>query len=211
MINELQEVEAYLKGDNIKKHECTFRMCFLLAKYYNLQGMEPIDIRQNIFGWANAHGIYIKHNVNDIIRMAMEDVAPLHSEDVYVNEEDIYEITRRFDTKNTRMCALGMLLYAKAYSDEEGKFTFNQADFAKWVGIQQPHVSEHFEELEAFKYIEKIYASGDQTFAWNGRIIGKKIKYRLKVPHENVGEYKIVNNNLQELYHKIFVDANKMG
>lgn len=205
MIDEFQEVEAYLRGENILKHECTFRMCFLLAKYYYLQGIAPIDIRQKIFDWANSYGIYIKHNVNDIIRMVAEDAAPLHSEDIYVSKADIAEIVRRFDTKNTRMCALGMLLYAKAYADEEGKFTFNQADFAKWVGIQQPHVSEYFEELEMFDYIEKIYASGDQTFAWNGRIIGKKIKYKLKVPYENVGEYKITNNNLQELYHKSFL------
>lgn len=204
MINEFQEVEAYLRGDNILKHECTFRMCFLLAKYYYLQGMEPINIRQNIFDWANSYGIYIKHNVNDIIRMVAEDAAPLHSEDVYVSMADIAEIVRRFDTKNTRMCALGMLLYAKAYADEEGKFTFNQADFAKWVGIQQPHVSEYFEELEMFDYIEKIYASGDQTFAWNGRIIGKKIKYKLKVPYENEGDYKICDNNLQNLYQQVF-------
>lgn len=204
MINEIREVIDYLDGYNIAKHECTFRMCYLLAKYYHSQNLEPIDIRKNIFNWANSYSVHIKHNVNDVIRMAMEDSIPLYSNDVFINDEDVNEIVTRFDRKNTRMCALGLLLYSKAHADEEGVFTFSQEDFAKWVGIQQPHLSEYFDELELFGYMNRIYSSGEQTFAWNGRIVGKRIKYKLKIPYNNEGKYKIEDNDIKDLYQQIF-------
>ena len=57
--------------------------------------------------------------------------------------------------RNKYLCALGILLFAKAHADQEGIFTFSQSDFANWVGIQQPHVSTCFDELELFDYIIK--------------------------------------------------------
>lgn len=136
--------------------------------------------------------------------MVIDDSSGLFEKDVYVNEQDIEEIKLRFSTKNSRLCALGILLFAKAHADQEGIFTFSQSDFANWVGIQQPHVSTCFDELELFDYIKRIYPNGDQTFVWNGRIVGKRISYKLKVNYVNEGDYKILNNNIRELFDRLF-------
>ncbi len=204
MINEKVEVECYLNGENIYKNECTFRMCYLMAKYYRDKGLPPIEIRKRIFAWGREHGIYIVHNVNDIIRMAITKNEPLCIKDVYINDDDIKEINDRFSKKNTKLCALAFLLLAKAHSGDDGLLTFSQVDFAKWVGILQPNVSTIFDELEFFDYIERIRFDEESTFIWNGRVIGKNVKYKLKVPFKNSGEYVLKNNQVRELYNEIF-------
>ena len=204
MIDEKLEVEKYLAGENIYKSECTFRMCTLMAKYYRDQNYSPVEIRKKIFDWGKKYGVYITHNVNDIIRMVILKNEPLHIGDVYVNEKDIKEINDRFSRKNTKLCALAMLLLAKEYGGDSGILAFSQADFARWVGILQPNVSMEFDELEFFDYLEKIRLDENTTFVWNGNIVGKNVRYRLKVPYENIGEYKLENNDIRELYSKIF-------
>lgn len=204
MINEKVEVEDYLAGKNIYKNECTFRMCYLMAKYYRDQGLAPIEIRKKIFEWGYKQGIYIAHNVNDIIKMAITKNEPLCTKDAYVNQEDIKEINDRFSKKNTKLCALAFLLLAKVCQDKDGLIKFSQTDFAKWIGILQPNVSVIFDELEFFDYIERIKLDDDATFAWNGRVMSKNVKYKIKVPCENSGEYLLKNNNVLELYNEIF-------
>lgn len=204
MINEKVEVENYLDGNNIYKNECTFRMCYLMAKYYRDQGLTPIEIRKKIFAWGHEYGIYIVHNVNDIIRMAITKNEPLCTKDVYVNDNDIKEINERFSKKNTKLCALAFLLLAKIYSDKDGILTFSQTDFAKWVGILQPNVSNIIDELEFFDYIKRIKLDEDATFVWNGKVVGKNVRYKLKVPYENNGDYLLKDNKIRELYSEIF-------
>lgn len=136
--------------------------------------------------------------------MAIEDDSPLFEQDIYISQKDIEEINLRFSTKNSKLCALGILLFAKAHADKDGIFTFSQSDFANWVGIQQPHVSTCFDELELFDYIKRIHPNGDQTFVWNGRIVGKRISYKLKVDYSNIGEYKIENNDIRDIFNRIF-------
>lgn len=204
MINEKIEVENYLAGENIYKNECTFRMCYLMAKYYRDQGLSPVEIRKKIFEWGYNHGVYIIHNVNDIIRMAITKNEPLCTQNVYVNDDDIKEINDRFSRKNIKLCALAFLLLAKVYGGEDGILKFSQIDFAKWVGILQPNVSNIIDELEFFDYIERIKLDEDATFVWNGRVVGKNVKYKLKVPFENSGEYILKDNKIRELYNEIF-------
>lgn len=204
MINEKIEVENYLAGENIYKSECTFRMCYLMAKYYRDQGLSPVEIRKKIFAWGHDYGVYITHNVNDVIRMAITKNEPLCITDVYVNNDDIREINDRFSKKNTKMCALAFLLLAKTHSDKDGMLTFNQTDFSKWVGILQPNVSNICDELEFFDYIERIKMGDNNTFIWNGKVIGKNVKYKLKVPYVNSGEYILKDNKIRDLYNEIF-------
>ena len=87
--------------------------------------------------------------------------------------------------------------------------TFNQTDFSKWVGILQPNVSNIFDELEFFDYIERIKMGDNNTFIWNGKVIGKNVKYKLKVPCVNSGEYILKDNKIRELYDEIFSKKNK--
>lgn len=204
MINELIEVQEYLNGENIFKNECTFRMCYLMAKYYRDQGLSPLDIRKKIFSWGNQYGVYIVHNVNDIIRMAITKNEPLHTEDVYISEDDVKEINDRFSRKNSKLCALAILLLAKIYNDDNGCVSFNQLDFSKWIGILQPNVSVIFDELEFLDYIERVKLDNDSLFVWNGRVISKNVKYRIKVSTINSGKFILKNNNVRALYDELF-------
>lgn len=204
MINEKIEVEGYLDGQNIYKNECTFRMCYLMARYYNEQGFSPLEVRKKIFDWGRKYGIYIVHNVNDIIKIAATKNEPLCTTDVYVNQNDIKEIEDRFSRKNAKLCALAILLLTKAYGDENGIVTFSQIDFAKWVGILQPNVSTIFDELEFLDYVERVRLDEESIFVWNGRVMNKNVKYRLKVPYINEGDFVLKDNQIRELYDEIF-------
>lgn len=204
MINEKVEVESYLNGENLNNHDCSFRMCYLMAQYFLEQGKTPLEVRRAIFDWGNKYGVYISHSVNDTIKLAIANGEHLCQNTIKISDEDIQEINLRFGTRNSRLCALGILLFAKAHADANGVVNFSQADFANWVHIKQPNVSKTFSELELFDYIEKIYPMGDQTFFWSGNIVGKRVRYKLKVPTKNEGNYELKDNDILNLYNQIW-------
>jgi len=110
----------------------------------------------------------------------------------------------RFSKRTSRLCALGLLLLWKAQADEEGVVSFSQRDFANWLGIRQTQVSTTFDELELFDFMKRIKAGGEQSFVWSGRIVGKRMGYRIQIKTENSGNYIIVNNDIRALYHSVF-------
>lgn len=206
MINERIEAEEYLHGNNFDDRKCTWRMCLLMATYFHEQGLSAKEIRQSIYKWGNDYSVYITFNVNTAIKMVIKEDRKLFDSPIYVSEEEIKEITSRFSSKNVKKCALAMLLLAKVYSDEDGFFSFSQADFAKWVGIKQPHVSDIFNELVDMEYMIRE-RPGDNRFVWNGYSTnGKRNKYKLNFDYwHNVGEIEIKDtNSMNDIFNIVF-------
>ena len=77
MINETILVRQYLNGENINPN-CLYRICFLLAKWYKEQGIEDkLQVRTNIFEWANKYGVYLPLYLNACIDNAFGMLKPL--------------------------------------------------------------------------------------------------------------------------------------
>ena len=133
MINEVTDVQKYLRGESIDKANL-YQTCYLLAKWYKSEGQTHLQIRESIYEWADANNMTIKPYLNTIIDKALsEDKSLTENISVYVSDEDIAEITRRFDSKNTRVVALAMLCYAKIYANNEGEFSLYSVSLGAWV------------------------------------------------------------------------------
>jgi len=202
MINEIIEVRNYLDGKNICIKNL-YRICFLLAKWYKEQGLPHVDIRKEIFDWGKRNNILIKYNVNSIIYKALDDKSRLKDNVVIkINNSDVSEITNRFDSKNTRLTALAILCYAKAYADRDKMFNMSTVALSAWINITNSNLgSRHIKELVDFGYITKV-STPNNTFTWDKKIIA--CEYRINVEIHNSGKYVLIDNDIIDLYSEIF-------
>lgn len=204
MINEVLEVQEYLKGNNINP-KCIYRICYMIAKWYAGQGLSHLAIREKIFEWGKENNIYIECNVNNIINQVMEDKTKLRENVIVkINENDIQEINKRFDTKNCKLLSLAILSYAKCAADSKGEFNISLLALSNWIGIAAQNISNRYlPELINFGYVEKI-TEAKQTFSWNKTAKSKSIRLKINVPLHNSGKYEIAENDIFKAYDLIF-------
>lgn len=203
MINEVVEVQEYIEGKNIVKNNL-FRICYLLAKYYKEKRMSHVEIRKSIFDWAKENKIYITYNLNNIIYQALRDKQRLKDNIIVrTNQGDIDEIKSRFDSKNTRLTALALLCYAKAYADRDKEFTLSTVSLGAWIGIDDSNLRKFYlRELLDFEYISRV--ENKDNFSWNKNKSSKLIRYKINVDIHNSGNIQLDNNDIEILYNQIF-------
>ena len=203
MINEVLEAKTYLEGKQIVQGNL-YRICFILAKWFGEQGLSRLSIREEIFDWGRRYGVYIKYNVNDIIEKALRDRRRLRGDTpLRIGGTDVREITRRFDSRKTKLVALAVLCYAKAFADRDREFALSSVALGAWVGIHSSQLRrKYIGELIDFGYLsvvlpQKAYSwAGDKSFHGN--------RYRIEVPIENEGEFLLQNNEIEKLYREAF-------
>lgn len=203
MLNETLIVKDLLEGKNIDK-TIMYRMCYLLSKWYLQRGFsDPTDIRNQIFSWGKKYELKITVNLNDCIKKAISDTRRLTEDNpVRVSNDDIYEITRRFDRKNVRLCALGLLCYAKQFADQNNTFDLPIVAFGRWVGISYNNImSRYMWELEMFSYIKR---ESQKKYIHKHGYSTKSPIFKIFVPIENIGDYVVEDNNIRKLYDEIF-------
>lgn len=201
MINERLEAETYLRGENINKR-CVYRMCYLIAKYYLEQGLDALDTREKIFGWLKEHNIYISSSLSGIVYKASVDGVKLRGDTpVYISDEDVDAIKRRFDTKNTRMLALALLCYGKAAADKNGECGFSLLAMSNWIGIDSANIiSRYMPHMYTFNWISKI----KPKYKWDKDQKDKMTHIKFEIPLVNEGRFKLEDNNITELFSRIF-------
>ena len=201
MINERLEAECYLRGENINKR-CVYRMCYLIAKYYLESGYDALDTREKIFDWLKEHNIYISSSLSGIVYKASVDGVKLRGDTpIYISDADVDEIKRRFDTKNTRMLALALLCYGKATADKNGECGFSLLAISNWVGIDSANIiNRYLPQMYTFGFIEKI----KPKYKWDKDQKDKMTHIKYLVPLSNEGHYEMTDNNITELFSKIF-------
>lgn len=199
------DVQNYLNGKNIDKSNL-YQTYYLLAKWYKSQGMTYLQIRLSIHDWAKINGLIIKPYLNVIIDKALADKNPLTENIiVYINENDIQEIIKRFDSKNTRMVALAILCYAKIHANKNGEFSISSVAIGAWLNIHNSNIRRRYiKELINFEYIQKISVPNNNS-KWAGKDEDKNCKYSIKFNLKNSGEYKLINNDIESLYKQIFI------
>lgn len=209
MINEVLEIQEYLKGKNIsEKH--LYRICFLLAKWYKQQELSNIEIREKIFEWGQKYKIHIKDNVNSIIYNALNDEKPLRGNEtiVKISQNDVNEIIRRFDSEKVRKVALTILCYAKVSADSNGEFNISALALSDWLKTNYGNMcSRSFKELIDFGYMEKVCSS--PTFTWDKNTKSTTLRLKLLVPVKNDGEFVLNGNDIDGLYNDVFKKAVK--
>ena len=208
MINEILEAKDYIAGKNINKNNL-YRTIYLMAKYHIMQGVPIPDIRQKIFDWGRENNIWIKYSVNDITIRAAEDRKKLSSpESVNVSNEDVARIVKLFDTPRVQCCALALLCYAKVYANKNGEFPLSSIPFSNWVGIDRSYFQRKVvKELDMFGYVKVINVPQKKP-RWDEGEHLATTRYKMLVPYDNVGEYKLNGNDIQLLFRELFQKEN---
>lgn len=204
MINEVLEAKDYIAGKNLNKYNL-YRTVYLMAKYHIMQGVPIPDIRQKIFDWGRENNIWIKYSVNDITIRAAEDKSPLLCpESVNVSSDDVARIVRLFDTPRVQCCALALLCYAKVHANKNGEFPLSSIPFSNWVGIDRSYFQRKVaKELDMFGYVKVINVPQKKPRWDKGEHLSTN-RYKMLVPYDNVGEYKLNGNDIQGLFRELF-------
>ena len=201
LINERLEAETYLRGENINKR-CVYRMCYLIAKYYLEHGVDALETRERIFDWLKRNNIYISSSLSGIVYKASVDGVVLRGETpIYISENDVEEIRRRFDTKNTRMLALALLCYGKAAADRNGECAFSALAMSNWISMDNSSMLKRYmPQMYTFSFVEKV----KPKYKWDKDQKDKMTHIKFSIPLENSGQYKLDGNNIAELFSRIF-------
>lgn len=203
MINETILVEEWLRNENIDE-QITYRMCYLITKWYFEHDVkDKLEIREKLIDWIKKNNIKTRIDINYCITNALNNPRRLTSDNpIRVSKEDVQEITKRFDRKNVRLCALAFLCYAKQFADQNNSFEVPFVAFGKWVGIAYNNISTRYiDELEGFGYLKR-YSKDKRLF--NIKDESRSPRFILKVPIVNTGEYVLEGNDIRGLYKKIF-------
>ena len=207
MLNERNEINAILNGERINK-KYTYRSCYLLAKHFKFLGCNMIETRKEIFNWANKFGVFITEDLNSIIQRAFKDKSKIIDDVcIYINDNDIGEINKRFDKYNTKLTAFAILCFSKKYANSNGIFQMSLVGLSNWVGIQHTNISGRIiKELVDFNYIEKINKNNYLRIIRKNHSITHPIIYKINVPIENYGNYIFRDNNIKEEFQEIMTN-----
>lgn len=203
MINETLIVKRYLEGKDIDT-DLTYRICFLLTKWHRENGVDSkYEVRKKIFQWAKENGVYLRINVNECIDKAFRNERRLTSDNpIRISAGDVEEIKARFDTKNTRLIALGMLCYAKQFANQNNEFSLPITAFSQWIGIAYTHVNgRYLPELIDYEYVSK---KTQKTGTWKGSARTRSPIFKIHVPIVNEGQWVLENNDIRKLFNEIF-------
>lgn len=205
MIDEIIEVKQLLNSNEIKE-KGIYRKLYLLAKWYSLQEYSYLEIKDLLNKWCQDKHILCKYNLNDIILQAAQDKIKLRENvTVKISEEDVKEIKRRFDTKNTKLLALALLCYAKACADKDKTFSVSLSAVAQWTGINYSRIiSNYFPQLVKFEYIEKNKSISHYSWDSKNKHPYSKTNLKFLCNTANNGKYELKENNINELYSVIF-------
>ena len=128
-------------------------------------------------------------------------------ERVRVSEDDVFEIVKRFDRRKVRITAFALLLYAKAFADENGEITFSYAELSAWTGLDASSIRKtYMPELLMFKFCE-MARTDNRPFFKHGKTIHPRTKIKLLVPIQQDGEYEFDDDFIPQ-FDQIFASRN---
>lgn len=204
MIDEVLEVQGYLRGEHLKPQNL-YRICQLLCRWFCQLGYSRLEIREKVFDWAGRNGLHIPYNLNLIIYHASENPRPLTMNPcVRVSRREVQEIARRFDRKNTRLAALAMLCYAKVFSDTNGEFAISSVSLGWLARHCRLQSAGYLPQGAGRLWLPFQGGGGSSRFAWERPAKSKCGRYRIHTPLINTGEYQLDGNDIHGLYETVF-------
>lgn len=207
IINERFEVEHYLRGEKLHR-DIEYRICLLLAKYFYEQGADTVpQIRGKLKEWAKENSFFFTVAMNQVAERVISYNMRLLEPEVWISQADVDRILDLCDTENEKKVALGVLCYAKSYADLSGYFKLSLGAMSLWLGIDRRVFKEILNILNQLGYIELVEC-GD-IHSWYQSVVNTQLNtYKLTMPSENSGEFKLQGNDIQALYDWIFYQIN---
>lgn len=204
MFNEFLEAKNYYEGKNIPRQN-TYRAILFVCRYMKELGMKRLDARYKLIEWEKENDIESKYDVNQILDYVYdyEKHNLSKTEFVYMSEEDIHQINRRFDHRKTKLLAFVMLCYGKLFGNANREISVSYLDLSTLSGISDTTIYRSvIPELLNYDYVEIVDGSS-KRFKSNEHFARRKTKYRLLVPCRNIGEYKVSDNVVSE-FNRLF-------
>ena len=178
-----------------------------MARLLHREGLGHLEARDRIFQWGKENNIKIVPSVNSIIEKAANDKSSMNDGlEVWIGQQDVDEIVRRFDRRLTRCDALAMLCYSKVYANRGGEFTLPNRSLAGWVGEGKEYTHwKVIRELLTFEYLEIANISSGVR-RWDKKELSDGSVYKLIVPVSQDKKYMLEGNNIWKLHDTIYVN-----
>lgn len=207
MINERQEAEEILSGQNLDPYKMR-HMCRLLTRYYYESGItDEKEIRKQIFSWANTYKLYIKLSLKHLISEELDIYRPVSKgEPVYVSKEEINAIMQLSRKKTVRKAMLGMLCYAKMFAIDN-VIDINIKDFCEWICCSSVSNFYNYALKEMLKINFLRDVETDYAKWQNGYITKCTRKLYINFGIQNdYGEYVLDNDNFSDFFKTIYYE-----
>lgn len=207
MVDERFEAEQYLAGKGIVKSNL-YRTYSLLARWCKEQHMTRYEARKEIVRWCEEHKQDAKYDINSILTKVFDTCAPiLKSQTIKINKQDVKHITDRFCNNSTKLVALAILCYAKAFADQNDEFSLSSVGLSAWLSINRKSLrNRYIKELIDYEYISEI-SKPQNSKQWTEKCDDLSIRYKINVPIHNSGDFILKKNNVRILFSELFSDS----
>lgn len=207
MINELTDVKRYLAGEGLHR-DTEYRICLLLAKWYYHNGVTTREeIRERLIEWAKENDFFITVAMNPLIdKVISGDMQLLGQMPVPVSDREARIIAKKFDTYEERIVALGVLCYAKVYSDSSGAFKLSQSSLSRWLGMESRTIRKYITILRNLNFI-RVNKLGNVNSWYQKTVVSRLNEYKMSFDLDEGGQYLLENNDIDKLYDDIYVSG----
>lgn len=203
MINEIGEAKNYIRGRLHDKPPK--RICFVMAKYFKRNGLPLNDALATIQKMLETHQIETNFSVGRCVMAAYENDSELNDGGmVKISKKEIDAIKRIASTRREKILAVALLCCAKAYADADGMFSISFSRLAGWIGCDVENLRKReLDVLTTFGYVE-IHAAEDTYRGWKKEVRRNLLRYRVRIPYAQDGEYELLDNDIIGLCERIF-------
>lgn len=162
--------------------------------------MNSLQVKEAITKWKTENHYWFHCNVLQAISHARKHNGEIRRDTtVYISDEDVYEINRRFENKNVKFLALAILAYAKATADKYGVCNISMVGLATWLDLDYTSVKRWLNVMIEYAYLVKINVPKRE-----GQIRNPVTQIRMLVPLKNDGRYVVHGNDIAALANELF-------
>lgn len=206
MISEKTEVKKYFSGNVDKKN--LYRAVYMMAKYHKSNGLPMKDALATILEWVKLNKLTLNFSPMGCIHAAYQNQRELNEGmKVSISEKDKDTILRFAYSESEKLLALALVCYAKAFANKHGVFKMSFSALAQWLDMDRSNLYRRYlKPLISFGFIAQ-HETPEALKAWN-RDGGYGSEYELLVPYDKGGEYELVDNDIHDLYKRVFAEDN---
>lgn len=204
MIDEVAEVKQYLDGKWLDNEQNYYRACYMITKFYRKLGLNKNETFLKAAEWVRKYNLTLSFSLIGCVNAAYNNDTDLRcGTTVSISRADAECIRMYSRNKQDRRVALALMCCAKAFAGDDGSFVASSGALASWLDMDAGNMRRRqLKRLQDFGFIEKL--RNDDLRGWKKNYYRNALRFRLMVPYDTDGEWKLRHNDIRQLYEQVF-------
>lgn len=205
MIDEVAEVKQYLDGKGLEDSQNYYRACYMITKYYKKLGLSKDETFLKTAEWVRHYNLTLSFSLISCVSAAYANETELRcGATVRISKADADCIRMYSRNRQDRRVALALMCCAKALAEKDGSFIASSGALASWLGMDACNMrGRYLRRLEEFGFMEKL-KNNNRMHGWQKNYYRNALRFRLKVPVDEGGEWMLQYNDIRKLYEQVF-------